>query len=261
MLSKNNAYLCVSFLSVLMRILISWIFITSTLLVFSTTCKAQDEGGNLYYPKINYLELNMSLVSPQGFFKKNISNPLFGFEVGYLRQLKSNKPLFWGISTYYTKLNSTSATIEEILDFSLVQFDYSTSTNLLGFNGKMRFYPDLRIGKMDFYLEAQLGYKWLYTLTTKTLVSDNESSDTNYEQGSLSLTYGVSAGINYHIQDQVYLNLRANYLPGLSSAYYSKNNQNQIVSSTLDQFDLSHSVTNIIRYDLGVTFWPNFEAE
>jgi hypothetical protein len=212
--------------------------------------------------KINFFEANVAFMRPTGFLNRNIQNTKVGFEAGYLRQLKLEKPLFWGLSIYYHPINSATATIQEVLDFDLVNFDYQTTSNLLGFNGKMRFYPDLNLGKLELYVEAQLGYKWFFTSTSKTLTNDQEASDSSIEKGSLSLTYGASGGINFPVNGQLYLNFRANYLPGLSTSYYVRNDSNTLSFSTIELFDLKKSTTDIIRWDLGVTWkLPNSDDE
>lgn len=204
--------------------------------------------------KINFAEINIALTQATGFFGNNIPKLKGGFEIGYLRQLKEESPLFWGISIYYNQLNRSSATITEPLDFRIVDFDYKTTSNLLGLNGKMRFYPNVNLGKIQWYLEALLGYKWLFTNTTKTLTNDQDSSDTITEKGSLSLSYGAATGINYPISNDAYINLRVNYLPGLSVPYYVINLNNDIIESTIDRFDLKRSTTDIIRWDVGLTY-------
>ena len=204
--------------------------------------------------KVNFIEANLTLTQNQGHFKRNIQEDLFGLEFGYLRQLKLDKPIFWGISIYYTKLGNNSGTFQEVVDFEIFDFDYTTTSNLLGFNGKVRFYPTLYLGKIETYIEAQLGYKWLFTNTTRSVVGDSDSSDTNTEKGALSLTYGGAIGINIPLNNRLYLNFRANYLPGLSVPYYAYNYQNELVSSTLDGFDLKRSTTNIVRWDLGIIY-------
>ncbi len=237
------------------------------LLLFTTTKLFSQDTGNqnteneYLYPRVNFLELNVSFINTNGSFEKNFPNTKFGFEMGYLRQIKPQKPLFWGLSLYYSFLENQKATFKEALDFSIVDFNYTTSTNLWGFNGKLRFYPNLYLGKLESYIEAQLGYKWIYTGTTKTLVDDEDSSDFYIEKGSLSLTYGISAGLNYPISNNVYINLRANYLPGLSIPYYVKDDRNRLEYSSIDKFNIKNSTTDIIRWDVGITFWPSFDSD
>ncbi len=205
--------------------------------------------------KVNFLEGNVTLNKATGFFGRNVQDVKLGVEAGFLRQLKTETPVFWGISSYYQSLGrSGKYIIQEPLDFDLVDFDYTTISQLIGFNGKLRFYPKIYLGKTEFYVEAMFGYKWLFTTTNKTITDDNESSDSNIEKGSLSLTYGVAAGLNYPVSPSLYLNLRANYLPGLSKQYYVLDESNTITESTLDLFDLKKSTTDIIRWDFGVTW-------
>ncbi|MBK8350005.1 MAG: hypothetical protein IPL08_21215 [Saprospiraceae bacterium] len=204
--------------------------------------------------KITFLEGSICFTKASGFFARQIPEYKFGFDVGFLRQVKTEKPLFWGMDIYYNNLGSTSATIEEILDFNFVNFDYSTTSNLLGANARMRFYPDIYLFGIEPYMEAHLGYKWFFTNTTKAFSDDAESSDTNLEKGSLSLSYGISLGFNIPISNKLYLNLKGSYLPGLSTPYYALRPENSIVTSTLDGFDLKRSTTDIFRWDLGVTY-------
>ena len=196
-------------------------------------------GPVISQSKVNFIEGNITLNKATGYFGRNIMDTKVGFEVGYLRQLNISKPVFWGISIYYQGIGrSGTYTFEEPLDFNLVEFDYSTVSQMMGFNGKFRFYPDIYLGKLDFYLEALMGYKWLFTTTNKTLAGDPDSSDSHIEKGRLSLTYGVAAGLNYPLSQSVFLNLRGNYLPGLSKQYYVLDETNTIRDSTLDLFDL-----------------------
>lgn len=205
--------------------------------------------------KVNFLEAGLSYLQPTGSFGRNVNNPKLALQLGYLRQVKIDKPLFWGIDLYYTSLGSESDVIQEIIDFSFVDFDVRTSSHLLGFNGKLRYYPDFYIGKLEFYAEAVLGYKWLYTTTNRTVSGDSETSDTQFEESNFSLTYGVAGGLHYPLKsDNTFLSFSVNYLPGLSINYYVENPDNQIDTSTLDYFDLKKSTTDIFRYDIGITY-------
>ena len=204
--------------------------------------------------KVNFIEGNVTFMKPLGFFSKNIPEAKLGFEFGYLRQLKVDQPLFWGLSCYYNDLGSNGAVVQEVIEFNVFDVNYTTTSNLLGFNGKLRFYPAIYFRKFEFYIEAQLGYKWLFTNTTRTIADDSDSSDLNTEKGALSLTYGAAAGFNLPVKNDWFINFRINYLPGLSVPYYILNNQNIINYSTLDGFDLKRSVTDIFRMDFGITY-------
>jgi len=233
----------------------------ATQIMFGQGTGNQNSEEEYTYPMVNFLELNASFTNANGFFERNFPSTKLGFEIGYLRQIKPQKPLFWGVSLYYALMERQRGTFQEQLDFSIVDFNYTTTTNLWGLNGKLRFYPNLHLGKLEGYLEAQLGYKWIYTGTTKELVDDEDSSEFYIEKGSLSLTYGISAGLNYPISDNVFINVRANYLPGLSIPFYVKDERNILEFSTIDKFNIKNSTTDIIRWDVGITFWPSFGSD
>ncbi|KXK39538.1 MAG: hypothetical protein J5I52_04520 [Saprospiraceae bacterium] len=223
---------------------VNWILVTTLMVMSASHLRGQY--------KVSFFEAGLSLFQPVGPFGNNNSNRM-GIEMGYLRQIKQDKPSFWGISIYYTNLGSESGVTTHVVDYYYVTFDESTTSNVLGFDGRFRFYPDIYLGPIECYVEGHLGYKWLYTLTSLT-VQGEDSSDTNFDSGSLSLTYGASVGLQIPIASEWYLNAKASYLPGLSVDYYSKNPKNTIQDKILDAFDKHHSTTDIVRYDLGVTY-------
>ncbi|MFZ1456864.1 MAG: hypothetical protein WAT46_12535, partial [Saprospiraceae bacterium] len=67
-------------------------------------------------------------------------------------------------------------------------------------------------------------------------------------------TYGAAAGINYPLTPSLYLNIRGNFLPGLSNEYFILNESRKINNTTLDLFDLKRSTTDLVRWDFGVTW-------
>lgn len=219
-----------------------WVWI----LAANTKVNAQD--------KVNLLDVNLCISQPRGNFLRNVGQPVFGFELAYSRQLKTDKPLFWGIGLYYQSLDEAHTTISELLNQTFVDFDYNTHSQMFGFDGRLRMYPDIYIGKIEFYIEAILGYKFLFTTTTKTLVNDNEDSDTHLDKGRFSLTYGAAIGLCFPVSNHTYINLQGNYLPGLSVEYYAENEKNVINTTSLDRFDLKKSTTDMIRWDFGIIY-------
>ena len=218
----------------------------SVFLICSSSLYAQD--------KVNFFEGAISYVVPTGSFSQNIKSNKVGFELAFLRQITSDKPFFWGISTYYTNLGSCNAITKEAIDFAIYDINSTTNSNLLGVDGKLRYYPDIYLGRIEVYVEALMGFKWLFTYTHKEFVGDSDSSSGQFEEGQLALSYGVNLGIQYPIGQSIYINLKGGFYPGLSVPYYAYNSQNKIIDYTLDKFDLKRSTTDLIRYDLGVTY-------
>lgn len=204
--------------------------------------------------KVNFFEGAISYVNPTGSFGQNLKSNKVGFELAFLRQITSDNPFFWGISTYYTNLGSYNAITKEVIEFAIYDVNSTTNSNLVGVDGKFRYYPDIYIGPIEIYIEALLGFKWLFTYTHKVFEYDADSTSGQFEEGQLALSYGVNLGIQYPIGQSVYINFKGGFYPGLSVPYYAYNNQNRIIYSTLDRFDLKRSTTDLIRYDLGVTY-------
>jgi hypothetical protein len=203
--------------------------------------------------KIIFFEFGTSLTQPQGRFKTNVGDPnIFGLHCGFLKQFNPESPLFWGLHYDWTPYDSESAFIEEQIDFSFFEFEYRTYANIQNILAQVRFYPNTSWGKIEPYIDGHLGGRWLFSATSKTLSSDEESSDLNTESSKIALAYGVAAGANVQLSQNVYLNLRANITSGLSTQYLVKSNR-QVNSSTAEVFDTFRSTTSIIQYHLGLT--------
>ncbi|MBK9254350.1 MAG: hypothetical protein IPM42_02555 [Saprospiraceae bacterium] len=238
------------------RSLIRYITAMLTIIVFqSTVLSSQDNVTEYYVPpsRINFIDFNVSLIQASGALKTNLPNLKFGLDLGYMRQFKPESPLFWGFNTYYTHLGNRSAVITEFVDNILIDLDYNTNSQLLGFNGVMRFYPDIKLFKAEFFGELLLGYKWFFTTTSKT-IPNTEDVDLNMERGRLSFNYGVSVGCNIPLSRSWYGNVRLSFLPGQSTSYYVVNDENNIRFSSLEAFTLKNSATDLLRWDIGVTF-------
>lgn len=204
-------------------------------------------------PLLNFIGISFSGVNPVGQFRTNTKALYPAFEMHYLRQFKRNSPVFWGLSTYYTGLGSRRAVITEFLDNTIIDFNYSTNSHLLGFNGLGRFYPEIFVGKAEFYAELLIGAKWFFTTTTKT-IPDTDDSDVRIDKGNLALDYGIALGVNYPIYKSLYASLKSSYLPGTAGSYYLRNDKQFIEFTTLEGFTLKNSAVELIRWDFGVTF-------
>lgn len=202
--------------------------------------------------KAHMVELGLSYNKPVGLFGRNMPRARLGFDAAYLRQLQTDKPIFWGLGLFYIPLQEKNALITEPLDFQLVDFDYSTSTNMAGLYAKGRFYPDLYLGNAEFYIEALAGFKLMIATTSKTLVTDASSTDSQFESSGFSLSYGASAGANYPVSNRIFINTRISYLPGVSTRYYVRNTSAKAVNSSLDLFDRKSSPTDLVRIEAGV---------
>ena len=225
------------------------------LLIFLNLCQLNGQESSIpnQYPILNFIGLNISRINPLGPFKANTGNGYFSGEMHYYRQFKKGSPLFLGLSTYYTMLGNRKAVITEFLDNTIIDFKYSTSSHLWGFNIAGRFYPDLYVGKAEFFTELLIGGKWFFTTTTKT-IPDTEDSDIRMDRGRLSLDYGIALGMNYPVYKSLYASIKSSYLPGTAGSYYVRNDKSFIEYTTLEGFTLKNSAVELLRWDLGITF-------
>ncbi len=204
--------------------------------------------------KVNFFEGGISYLIPIGSFGQHINSNHLGLEMAYLRQVGYERPLFWGVSMYFTNIGSFNAITTEVIDFGIYDFNSTTKSNLIGLDGKFRYYPDLNLGKVEWYIEAVLGFKWLFIYTSKTFIDSHDSSSSHIDKGEIGLNYGVNTGFQYKINDNMYLNLKGGYYQGLSTPYFAYNNDRTNFYTTLDKFDLKQSTTDLIHIDLGITY-------
>ena len=204
--------------------------------------------------KVNLFEGSLSYMIPSGAFGDHITSNKIGFELAFLRQIDYEKPFFWGVSAGYFNIGHYNAVTQEIVDFTVYEFNSTTNSNLWGFDGKIRYYPNLNLGPLELYLEALIGFKWLYTFTRKTLVYDEDNSSNAFNEGQIALSYGFNAGIQAKLAQDIYLSFKGGFYPGLSVPYYALKKNNITIYTTLDAFELKRSTTDIMRFDLGVTY-------
>lgn len=208
--------------------------------------------------QVKFIELGIDLTSPQGRFKSNLDkSTLIGFQLAFLRQTSEEKPLFWGIEYGYTRYDVRNDVFEEVVDFSVVSFDYRTYANLQRLHGLLRLYPDASFWGFEPYIEAQFGGKWLLAATSKSLtVEEEDTSDFNSESSSWSWSYGASIGINKSLSENIYLNLRGSYFNG-SRIKYLVDKDLPVEFSTVEAFEEFFSPTPIFLVTAGVTFVLN----
>lgn len=245
-MSSKNIYLYL--LGTILFVLPNITYTQDSKVSTETDMQYEDEKSRIYI-----FGFDISGVKPTSFFANNISGIKLGFTTDFLFQFKPKQPLFIGIELYYNRLESATDFFDEFIDFSLVTIEYTTTSHLLGFGPKARYYPSINLKYVEPYIEASLGYKVPYTTTNKYIL-ETESEDTRLNKASWSLTYGIGGGLSINVKENWYINVRGSYLQGLSSSYYALNPNNTASLSTLDYFTLRKSNTHIFRFDLGVSY-------
>ena len=204
--------------------------------------------------KVNFIEGSLGIVQKSGGFRSLHMNERFSVDISYLRQLQKNEPLFWGINSYYFTLGNTTGTFEEPFDLGFEEFFYSTTSNVWGNHFLLRFYPDIYLGKLELYIEAHLGFRYLFTVTSRSIEEGSDVSEYLSESHSLSVTYGATGGLQYPLNESYFLNASIGYFPGISASYYTKNRELTISTATIEGFEFRNSPTDIFRYSLGITY-------
>ncbi|MFM2395343.1 MAG: hypothetical protein RLZZ546_3326 [Bacteroidota bacterium] len=209
--------------------------------------------------KINILSISFGALIPQSSFKRNIKENKFHINLEYLRQIKLYSPAFVGLEIGYSRLQGYSQVVD-IENFGVIESWNSNTTSSVWFGQiKTRYYFPFKIYKFDVFGEANLGTRWFVASTTISPlndIDDGTSNSTEYDKNDLVACYGANLGLHLPIyQNSTFLQMKIGYQAGLSSYYFAlKENLSSSYEYTQDAFDLKKSTTDMIKFDLGVSF-------
>lgn len=205
--------------------------------------------------KVSMITFGLGGMTPQGAFSKKHPDPIFQLNLGYLRQIKPEKPLFSGIELGYGIMDQYAADIDFVVDGETESWDVTSTSQFLTLELIGRYYLPLKINKLEFFSELNFGGNLFFTTTTFNPPDADESGDTEWEKSDFSLKYGVGLGCNFPVTDNIYVHGRFSYIAGLSTAFYILKEENiTIKESTIEAFDLQKSTTDVLKWDIGVTF-------
>ncbi|MEZ4911267.1 MAG: hypothetical protein R2774_10440 [Saprospiraceae bacterium] len=212
--------------------------------------------GNLHAQdsaKFNFLEFRLSLLQPLGSIQKAFLSTDFNIGGEYHRQITTDKPIFLGIFLDYSKLSTTELTVQEFIDFNLFDVSYATSTNLINFGGTMRFYPDISFLKLFPFLEGNVGGRWFYTLTNRTL-TDSSTSTSTMEKGNVAPCFSMGIGVHTPISDEFFITGKAAYSYALSTTYLYVGENLPLIDSSLDGYKTRRSNSEFVLYSIGISY-------
>lgn len=218
------------------------------LIAFSCTLYAQE------YERVFTAEMNINVASPQGSFKKNTNSYLYGFELGFLGQVKKAMPLFVGIEMDFVMIGSKTASVERF--FNNYSEFWNSTTNSLKFGGRLfsRYYIDLGTSKFTPFVEFGIGTNWFTTYTSLQYNSNDENIVENHKIDMVGY-YGAAIGASYQLTDNLFLTGKLLYNNGLSGKYYSLRKEDfggEV--TTLDFFDLRTGPTSILNRMIGLSY-------
>jgi len=208
--------------------------------------------------RVYFAEINFSIFAPLDAFAEKIEkDALYGFSLGFLYQLQKEKPSFMGIEAFHMNLGSFSSDYEAIVGAEQLILTGRVASNALGINLNYRYYPSLKVGRLEPYLEGHLGTKWMYSYLSETGTFLDEEPYDNFDflEGEWVLAYGGALGFQINVSGFYYLNFKSTYHFAVSGEYQKRISENMgFVEFPQEAFETVQSSTNFVKFDLGMTF-------
>lgn len=208
--------------------------------------------------RVHFVEANFSMYAPLDAFSEKIEKGLlYGFSLGYLRQVQLEKPSFMGVEFFHLNIGSYSKNYDAVVSNEQIELTGRVASNALGINLIYRYYPPLKLSVIEPYVEGQFGTKWMYSYLSETgAFSDDEPYDSfDFLSGTWVLTYGGAFGLQIHISDIYFLNLKSTYHFAVSGEYQKRIDDNlEFIEFPQDAFETVQSSTNFAKIDIGMTF-------
>lgn len=176
------------------------------------------------------------------------------FDVGgaFLFQLQPEQPSFLGVEYNFTPLQSYDLQVyDAVEDF---YYDYTTSTSSTSLFTLYRHYMNFRLWKMEPYVEGKLGLVARLTTTSISSPDDTEYYEFDFDNFDANVGYGFAAGVHFPVNDYIFITAKVAYQSTLSGTYHVLDNESQAIYSSLEAFSKKSGTSDVIRYDLGVTF-------
>ncbi|MDF1695065.1 MAG: hypothetical protein P1U56_04510 [Saprospiraceae bacterium] len=233
--------------------------IFTLLLLFSIAALSQEEEYlEDEISRVHFVEANFSSFVPlEAFAEKIEKDVLIGFSLAYLVQLQKEKPSFIGVDIFYKSLGTHSKDYDALVGNAQVEISGRASSSAIGLSGIYRYYIPMKFWRLEPYLEGQFGGKWLYSLLSESgSFLDNEPyENTDLLESDFVLTYGGAFGLQLHINDIYYLNLKSAYHFAVSGEYQNKRTEDlQLIDFPQQAFETVQSTTSVLRIDVGFTF-------
>ena len=235
--------------------------VISTILIslfsYSTTVgqEIQEEGQDTtsYYGKVIITEIGLDVVQPLRTYADRTLTGGIGFALKALIQRREGGTVFLGGSFYYHGFESSNVLYTDFFNNVAINVRDKVSTQDMGLDFVMRKYPGLVLGRFELYVEGSLGMKWIYTTLTSTDTDSNQNLNFDFLQNDIAFTYGANLGMQVYLTDNYFLNFSTGYFGSTSVTYYGRQEGLGGVEA-IDAFRLNTSLTDLLRYQLGVTW-------
>ncbi len=212
---------------------------------------AQDDSYEEPTGRIYLVEGCISVADPVASFGKD-QNIGGGVSLSFLMQLDQDLPSFIGMEYSYIGLDQYDLEVYDSVED--LEYKYGTNTSMMSLYGVYRHYIGVNILGIESFVDGKVGVNALSATTSVTSPQDQELSEFDWNAFDINLSYGVGVGLHYTIYNSWYITAKVSYLKGLSGKYYIKDNEYNAVYSSLEAFSQKRGTSDVIRYDLGVTF-------
>jgi hypothetical protein len=209
----------------------------------ATVTRAQERQASVYF----------TTIVPRGEFSENVTNNGYGVSGQILVRLGPSPFLAGGdlgIAVYGSESHREpiSTTIPNL------QVRVRTSNNILFSHFVLRAQP--RTGPVRPYFDGMIGLKHLFTKTSISDLSDDETIASSTDLSDTALSYGFGGGLQIQLtkgpEAKILLDTGVRYLRGARAVYLRKGSireENGVVV-----FDVLSSRTDVLAVQIGVTF-------
>ena len=191
-------------------------------------------------------------VFPRGEFKDNIKNNGYGAGGDFLVRLKQS-PILIGVDLGGVVYGSETRKVTLLADVPEVRADVTTGNNIFLTHLLVRAEP--RHGAVRPYADGLIGFKYLFTNTSINIDSENNASETNLSD--LTLSYGFGGGVQVRLNPnpkrlEVLLDGKVRYLRGSRAEYLREGSIHRENGAVF--FDVLRSRTDVVTAQVGITF-------
>ncbi|MFN8318191.1 MAG: hypothetical protein U0V54_02095 [Saprospiraceae bacterium] len=232
-------------------------FIITLCIVYGKTQTVEGSTGrnNTEEARVFMITLSAGGMQPMGAFKSKIHDMQAQFNLSAFGQMKAESPLFFGFELGYSVLQDFGTTLPFTIDGIEEEWNVETNSQILYTELACRYYFPFKVYTVDFFSEFNLGTNILFTTTTFTPPDPEEAGDTDTNKSAITVRYGAGLGFHVPVYEMLYLQGRVNYAAGLSTRFYAqKDSVAPIQESTIEAFELQKSTTDILKWDIGLTF-------
>ena len=197
-------------------------------------CAAQEDSRQFMFFQLDWVHSD-----PLDRFGELLDDrKLNGIELSLVRQFKRKDAWFAGASF-------SSATIDKV-----VQGITTTKSGYWDISAVLRHYPRIGFWRIDPYVQVMGGLRRLSTVTTIEWSADE--TELIPEDRSTTPIFGLGIGATVRLGSSIHLNLTTAYQSSGATTYLiATGNQ---FGEPIDNFEEVFSITNTLKYQLGLTF-------